>query len=190
MVVRVRELKSNIREKLKVLRLALLPEERRVKSDAILGFLGPLLEHSTTVMVYVSKEPEVDTFPLIRHLLEEKRRVVVPIIQREDRSLRLSYITSLDALCPSTFNVPEPIGHEIPADPKSIGVAIIPIIGFDREGNRIGYGAGYYDRFLQNNRQVMKIGVAFACLEIEAVPHEPLDIRMDYIVTEHGVCCC
>lgn len=138
-------------------------------------------------MVYVSKDPEVDTLPLLRHLLGEKKRVVVPIIQREDRSLRLSYLTSLSTLRPSTFNVPEPIGNEIPAEAERIEVAVIPLVGFDRKGNRIGYGAGYYDRFLQKNRQMMKIGVAFACQEVPIVPAEPFDIRMDVIITEEGV---
>ena len=186
----MKEAKSNIREHLKAVRMALSPMERRVKSDAILDFLVPMLEHSQTVMVYASKEPEVDTFPLIRHLLGKEKRVVVPIIQREDRSLRLSYITTPDVLRPSTFNVPEPIGHEISADPGCIDVAIIPLIGFDRKGNRVGYGAGYYDRFLESNHQMIKIGVAFACQEIDAVPQETLDIRMDYIVTENGVYRC
>jgi 5-formyltetrahydrofolate cyclo-ligase len=138
-------------------------------------------------MVYVSKDPEVDTFPLIRQLLEEKKRVVVPIIQQKDRSLRLSYLTSLTTLQPSTFNVPEPIGNEIPADAERIEVAVIPLVGFDRKGNRIGYGAGYYDRFLQKNRQMVKIGVAFACQKVPSVPTGPFDIRMDVIITEKGV---
>jgi 5-formyltetrahydrofolate cyclo-ligase len=74
--------------------------------------------------------------------------VIVPIIERETRTLRLSYLTNPDVLITSTFNVPEPIGNEIPVSADTVEVAIIPLIAFDLHGNRLGYGAGYYDRFL------------------------------------------
>ena len=113
--------------------------------------------------------------------------MVVPIIQKEDVSLRLSYLREMGALVPSTFGVPEPIGNEIPAKPQDVEVIILPMLGFDRAGGRIGYGAGYYDRFLEKNPDLTKIGVAFGCQEMETLPVDENDIKMDLIVTEDGI---
>ena len=146
-----------------------------------------IIKPGETVMVFTSKEKEVNTKPLILALFEKKNPVVVPIIVKEDVSLRLSYLQDFSALVPSTFGVPEPIGSEIPADAKDIDTIILPMLGFDRAGGRIGYGAGYYDRFLSKNPNLQKIGIAFACQEFDGLPVDENDIRMDYIITEDGI---
>jgi 5-formyltetrahydrofolate cyclo-ligase len=61
------------------------------------------------------------------------------------------------------------------------------MLGFDRTGGRIGYGAGYYDRFLSKNPGLRKIGIAFACQEIEKLPVDETDMPMDFIITEDGI---
>lgn len=182
--------KTVLREQKKAIRADIPAGQRREMSEKITGFLLDMLLDYDTVLVYVSKEPEVNTFSLISHLLERGTRVVVPIIQREDHSLRFSFLNDVSCLKVSTFNVPEPIGNEIPADPKEIQVAVIPLIGFDKHGNRLGYGAGYYDRFLEKYPWLMKIGIGFACQETDAVPTNRFDITMDYIVTEEGIISC
>ena len=93
-------------------------------------------------------------------------------------SLRLSYLRDLSVLVPSTFGVPEPIGSEIPVDHGDVDTIILPMLGFDREGRRIGYGAGYYDRFLEKNRDLRKIGIAFACQEMEKLPVDENDLSV------------
>jgi 5-formyltetrahydrofolate cyclo-ligase len=182
--------KQHLRNRLKQTRADLTPEERTEKSNAIVENLLGLLEEFDTVMVYASKEPEVKTEGLIDALLARKTKVVVPIIQRETRTLRLSYIENQEVLHPSTFNVPEPIGHEITAEAKDIGAAVIPLIGFDESGHRLGYGAGYYDRFLSTHDNILRIGTGFACQRVDRVPSEPHDITMHYIVTEDGIIRC
>ena len=87
-------------------------------------------------------------------------------------------------LVPSTFGVPEPLGNEITADPADIEVALIPLLGFDSRGNRIGYGAGYYDRFLSQHTHFPTIGVAFTVQKCDTIPHEPTDQTLDAVVTE------
>jgi len=182
-----REQKSRTREILRRKKDAMTPEERLEKSRRICGHLMDLIGNNETVMAYTSKEKEVNTEPLIRALFRQKNPVIVPIIVKEDVSLRLSYIKDFSVLVPSTFGVPEPIGSEIPANPGDIDTIILPMLGFDRSGGRIGYGAGYYDRFLAGNRDLRKIGIAFACQETENLPLDENDVRMDVIVTEDGV---
>jgi len=181
------EEKTRVRAVLRARKEAMRPEERLEKSGLIARHLMLLIASGETVMVFTSKEKEVNTKPLIEALFAEKNPVVVPIIQKEDVTLRLSYLRDFSALVPSTFGVPEPIGSEIPADPENIDVIILPMLGFDRAGGRIGYGAGYYDRFLSKNPGLFKIGVAFGCQEMDHLPTDENDVRMDLIVTEDGI---
>ena len=182
------EEKSAIRAILRRRKEAMVPEDRLEKSRMICRHLMKLIPgKNETVLVYTSKEMEVNTVPLINALFRQKNPVVVPIIVKEDISLRLSYLRDLAALVPSTFGVPEPIGSEIPAEAGDIDTIILPMLGFDRTGGRIGYGAGYYDRFLSKNPGLRKIGIAFACQEMERLPVDENDIRMDVILTEDGI---
>ena len=181
------EEKAKVRDILRKRKDAMAPEERATKSGLIARHLMLLIAEGETVMVFTSKEKEVNTKPLILALFTQKNPVVVPIIQKEDVSLRLSYLSNFSALVPSTFGVPEPIGSEIPAKAQDVDVIILPMLGFDRAGGRIGYGAGYYDRFLEKNPGLVKIGVAFGCQEMEALPVDENDIKMDLIVTEDGI---
>jgi 5-formyltetrahydrofolate cyclo-ligase len=142
------------------------------------------------VMVYVSKPFEVDTYRFIEMLLSRKKRVIVPIIERETKTLRLSYLDRTSDLRESTFQVPEPVGSEQPVHPHDVKAVIVPVLAFDRRGHRLGYGAGYYDRFLSANPHLVKIGLAFSCLEVDEVPAEIKDIGMDMIVTDVEIIRC
>jgi 5-formyltetrahydrofolate cyclo-ligase len=183
----MREQKESVRKILRQKKEAMLPEERLSKSQRICRHLMNVISDGETVMVFTSKEKEVNTRPLIMALFGQGNPVVVPIIVKEDYSLRLSYLRDFSALVPSTFGVPEPIGSEIPAAADDIDTIILPMLGFDRKGGRIGYGAGYYDRFLSKTPGLRKIGIAFACQEVDNLPVDENDIRMDAIITEDGM---
>jgi 5-formyltetrahydrofolate cyclo-ligase len=183
----LREQKENVRKILRQKKEALLPEDRLEKSQRICRHLMEIIRDGETVMVFTSKEKEVNTRPLIMALFGRGNPVVVPIIVKEDVSLRLSYLRDFSALVPSTFGVPEPIGSEIPALAEDIDTIILPMLGFDRAGGRIGYGAGYYDRFLSKNPGLRKVGIAFACQEVGSIPVDENDIRMDAVLTEDGI---
>jgi 5-formyltetrahydrofolate cyclo-ligase len=182
--------KARIREAAKTAR-AMIPTENRERwSACIEEHLLPLLSPYTTILIYASKPPEVDTGHLIETLISAGKKVVVPIIEKESRGLRLSYLQNPACLVRSTFQVPEPIGNEIPASPKAVEVAIIPLIAFDAEGSRLGYGAGYYDRFLKRHHHILKIGVAYSLQQQTILPQDVDDVRMDIIVTEKKVYRC
>ena len=182
--------KTALRLQAKEARSLLSPTQIDTLSRIIGRRLLDLVNGFETIMVYVSKIPEVETEGLITDLNRRGVRVVVPIIERETTSLRLSYLPDPSVLVPSTFNVPEPLGHELPARPEVVQVVIIPMLAFDAEGNRLGYGAGYYDRFLCRYPHPIKIGIAFSCQQAESIPADGNDVKMDYIVTEKGVIQC
>ncbi|MDK2891206.1 MAG: 5-formyltetrahydrofolate cyclo-ligase [Methanoculleus sp.] len=179
--------KATLREQAKEARSLLSPAEIATYSASIEEKLLGLLNGFATVMVYVAKAPEAGTRGLIAALDRRGVRVVVPIIERETCSLRLSYLPDPAVLVPSTFDVPEPIGHELPARPEDVEVVVIPMLAFDAEGNRLGYGAGYYDRFLCRYPHPKKIGIAFSCQQAQSIPADENDVKMDCIVTEKGI---
>jgi 5-formyltetrahydrofolate cyclo-ligase len=183
----MREQKNSIRKILRERKDAMAPEDRLAKSRAICRHLMPLIRDHETVMAYTSKEKEVNTQPIITRLLERGNPLIVPIIVKEDVSLRLSYLRDPAVLVPSTFGVPEPIGSEIPAQGGEVETILLPMLGFDRTGGRIGYGAGYYDRFLERFPDLRRIGLAFSCQEISSLPLDDTDVRMDHIITEEGI---
>lgn len=186
----LRTQKNVLRDHARHVRCTLSPADIEEKSVRICTTLENVLEGIDPVMVYVSKPLEVNTLHLIEYLIAGRGRVIVPVIERETVSLRLSWLENPSVLVESTFHVHEPIGHEIPASPDDVRAAIIPVLGFDRKGNRLGYGAGYYDRFLAQYPHILRIGLAFACQETPVIPCEANDIKMDLILTENGMYQC
>jgi 5-formyltetrahydrofolate cyclo-ligase len=182
--------KKVLRDHARHVRCTLSLAEIEEKSACICKVLENFLDGIDPVMVYVSKPLEVNTRHLIEYLIAGRGRVIVPVIERETVSLRLSWLDNPSVLVESTFHVHEPTGNEIPARPDDVKVAIIPVLGFDRKGNRLGYGAGYYDRFLASYPYIIRIGLAFACQETPVMPCEDNDIQMDLILTENGIYHC
>ncbi|PWR73822.1 5-formyltetrahydrofolate cyclo-ligase [Methanospirillum lacunae] len=179
--------KEVLRNILRERRWALSEQERQEKSLKICELLRDVVTPGEEILVYCAKDPEVETSSFISYLLEHEIPVIVPIIQKEDVSLRLSYLQDPSCLVSSTFHVPEPIGSEIPADPAVVTTAIIPMLGFDRSGARLGYGAGYYDRFLSTNRHIRTVGLAYSCQEEAGLPTNANDISMTIVVTEDEI---
>jgi 5-formyltetrahydrofolate cyclo-ligase len=186
----IRTKKKVLRDHARHVRCTLSPSGIEEKSAFICSVLQNVLDGIDPVMVYVSKPLEVNTRHIIEYLIESRGRVIVPVIEKETVSLRLSWLDDPSVLVESTFHVHEPIGNEIPARPEEVRAAIIPVLGFDRQGNRLGYGAGYYDRFLARYPHILRIGLAFACQETPVIPCEDNDIKMDLILTENGMYHC
>jgi 5-formyltetrahydrofolate cyclo-ligase len=182
--------KQEIRQRARHVRSSLTCEEVASFSRIICESARRKLDNDDPVMVYASKPPEVVTTPLIIDLLGSGKRVVLPIIEKETRSLRLSYLEDPACLVPSTFSVPEPIGNEIPAEGKDLKVVVLPLLAFDRKGHRLGYGAGDYDRFLSRFPDAVRIGMAFSCQEAPRIPAEECDMAMDMVITERETIRC
>jgi len=179
--------KSELRTILKERRENLSLEERRRAGYLITQSVSNLLKPYNDILVYCAKSPEVETEVLINILLENGKNVIVPIIEKETHTLRFSSITSMEDLVVGTFNVPEPLENERPVSPSQIQICIVPMVGFDKSGNRLGYGAGYYDRFFCAHPKIVRIGLAYSCQEVNAIPADDFDVKMNYIVTEKEI---
>jgi 5-formyltetrahydrofolate cyclo-ligase len=170
---------------------ALEKVKRREKSRFILERLCgmSLVQSASVFFVYVSFSSEVETHGLIRKLLDEGKRVCVPCVDRESKQMRASLITSMaHDLAPGCFGILEPApGCLHPVEVETIDIVIVPGAAFTADGFRIGYGGGYYDRFLKNCPAV-SIGIAFDMQVVGSIPFDVrLDVPLEYVVTESRI---
>ena len=141
-----------------------------------------LLEPYGVVGCYVDLPDEVMTTKLIRSLLEQGKVVMIPQTHKEHLSFHP--ISSLDETVKGVFGVREPVSDE--GDISAIEAFIVPLLCFDEEGYRLGYGKGYYDRVLKDHKAV-KIGIAYDMQKCAHVPHEEHDIPLDVIISENEI---
>ena len=185
------EEKTEIRRRVLAQRSAMTKAEAKQKGEAILGRLmsTDLYRQARCLSCYVSVKNEADTLGLIRVALDGERRVGVPLVGGGGK-MALVEIRSLSDLHPAPFDLLEPRGPgltEIP--PEAFDLVIVPGLAFDRQGNRTGFGGGYYDRFLAR-ATAPKVALAYDFQVIDGVPADPHDVRMDYLVTEAEICVC
>ena len=140
------------------------------------------MKNANTVCTFLSAFKEPDTIPIVKKLLSESRRVAVPISNTDTLTLTLSYIEGCEDLKKGPYGIYEPsVIREAEAD--DIDVALVPGLAFGRDGSRMGFGKGYYDRLLANGKFI-KIGLCYDFQLLDAVPSEAHDVPMDYIITE------
>ncbi|MFA6283178.1 MAG: 5-formyltetrahydrofolate cyclo-ligase [Desulfurivibrionaceae bacterium] len=163
-------------------------EERHQKSRIITGHLLALPEFAgaRNVFAYVSFRSEVETLDLITQCLSRGVNVSVPLtVVQEHRLLPYAITEPNRDLAPGYCGILEPLTTLPLLDPASIEVVVVPGSVFDAKGGRLGYGGGYYDRFLQGEApQALRIGLAFDLQVVEAVPLENHDQPLDYLITE------
>lgn len=150
--------------------------------------LPDFFRHDVVHTYVSSKENEADTHELIRVLLKQKKRVIVPIADPATKTMLHSELRSLSELKPGAYGILEPTMQRLV--PASLpGVIVVPAVAVDRSGNRLGYGAGFYDRFLQE-RNCPTVTIVYDFQVVERVPTEKTDIPVSYIVTEQEIIRC
>lgn len=142
----------------------------------------PLFQSAHTVLLYYSLPDEVQTHTFVEKWSKTKT-IILPVVKGDELELRT--YTEKAHLIPGKFHIEEPTGEAITAS-HAIELAFIPGVSFDRDGNRLGRGKGYYDRLLQK-RLLYRIGVCFHFqLHETPLPADSLDIPMDEVWTENG----
>lgn len=188
--------KKELRRTIILERLKLTEVEIQHKSLAITERFMNLecYRKSQVIMYFVPFRNEVDTRYMIEGGLSQKKKVLVPFTVKEDRTLIPSQLLNPEEdLAPGTYGIMEPLPEKIrPVDPGYIDTVIVPGVAFDLNGNRLGYGGGYYDRFFEFLKaDISLVAVAFELQVVEKVPTEKWDRRVDYLVTEdRSVCFC
>jgi len=179
-------LKDKLRKQALNKRFNLTAEQRRAASTEIEARLFGLPEFraASTVMFYASFQSEVETHHMIRRALAEGKRVVLPRVKGKE--LELLEIENFDRdVAPGAWGILEPEGGK-PAQLREIGLIVLPGAAFDEQGNRIGYGAGYYDKLLPLFKG-STAALAFELQLVSAVPAASHDIPVQKIITEKRV---
>ena len=166
--------------------------ERHEKSNAAMqNFWSlPEMKHWSTLFIYVNFRSELETLELINRCLGQGIRVAVPLVEAATYSMIPFLIQDPEKdLVPGYYDIPEPDPEKcLRVTGREIDAAVIPGSVFDINGGRLGYGGGYYDRFLVNDApQAKRIGLAFEMQIVENVPVEPHDQPLDILVTEKRI---
>lgn len=142
------------------------------------------VESGTVTAGYVPIRDELDPNPLLDALASAGATCCLPVILGRGQPLRFRLWRPGDALVSGPFGVPAPAEAAAEVAPTLV---LVPMLGFDRKGHRLGYGAGFYDRTLDRLRRhgrVLAIGLAYAGQELPLIPADPHDQPLDWIVTE------
>lgn len=152
-----------------------------------------IYKQANTIMAYIDFRNEVKTEQIIKTAIADGKRVVIPISVVETRQLILSELINYDIeLEQGAYGILEPKPEYIrETDPKIIDVVLIPGVAFDERGFRVGYGAGYYDRFLERVRpDAKKVALAFEMQMVEHAFEDDHDVPVDTIITEKRTITC
>lgn len=134
---------------------------------------------SKTLLIYISINSEVDTIKIINYFLNTKNIAVPKII---DNNMYFCYVTNLNELTSGKYNIPEPTNENIVTDFDN-AICIVPGICYDKKNYRVGYGKGYYDRFLSKNK-IKTIGLCYKECMIEKIDNDKYDYKIDEVITE------
>ncbi|ABB13654.1 5-formyltetrahydrofolate cyclo-ligase [Carboxydothermus hydrogenoformans] len=186
--------KKVLRKEILNKRAAQTPAEIAAKSSRILTLLKAFApyQQARTVMVYLDFRGEVKTREIIRDLWAYGKKVVIPVTVLSEKKLLPVYLRDFGDLVEGTYGILEPKEEaRTIAEPEVIDLVLVPGVAFDLKGNRLGYGAGFYDRFLPNLQPaVKKVALAFELQIVPKIPTGPHDIPMDYIITEERIINC
>lgn len=183
----------------KELRRLIISRRDQLKDEEILAkshqiaerlFRLPAYREAETVMFFISFDSEVVTKPMVENALAEGKTVLAPRARTRTKELIPSRILDWEEdLAPGAYGIPEPKEERLcPHYPGDIDLLIVPGVAFDRKGNRLGYGGGYYDRFFPLLRSdVPLVALAFAVQIVPSVPVEDWDRPVDFVITEKEV---
>jgi 5-formyltetrahydrofolate cyclo-ligase len=183
----LRRAKQSLRGRVLAARDDLVPQVRIAGALAIRDRLKalPSFGQARCVLVTLPFRSEWDTRPLADEVLREGRRVAVPRVDREARTLHLHAIEDIDRdIVPGYLGVPEPRPTLPTVDPGDVDWVLVPGVAFDAQGRRLGYGGGFFDRLLPLvPAEAPKIAGAFDVQIVDEVPVGPFDHRIDAIAT-------
>jgi 5-formyltetrahydrofolate cyclo-ligase len=183
------ESKSQLRKRILNVRNNMSEEDVKKNSNAIMDKITSLdiYKQSKVVFIYMDFKNEVMTSNLIKRMLSERKRVVIPYTDNINSVLIPSEITKESDLKQNSFGYFEPKSI-LPVNIEEIDLVIVPGVVFDKNLNRIGFGKGYYDKILNRLKpSAKKVALAHDFQVLEDIPAEEHDVKMDMIITEKNI---
>ena len=178
--------KNQLRREMLAARRAIAPADAQAAAQSVAMRILPLIpEAATMVAGYRAVQGELDPMLALSRVIWRGTPTCLPVTVSGDRPLVFKAWQPGDALVRGKFSVEEPLAHAPLAEPD---VLLVPLVAFDRNGHRLGYGAGYYDRTIaalrKNGKPLKIIGIGYHMQCVEFIPVFPHDERLDAIVTD------
>lgn len=175
--------KSDIRRKMKILRMMLSDDEKAIAADEVFARLEKTAAFmmADNILMYHSLPDELSTLKFLKKW-HDKKHFFLPRVNGVNLEILPYDELNLES---GAFNIEEPTGNDL-ADVADIELIVIPAVAFDRSGNRLGRGKGYYDRLLNSSR-ALKVGVGYDFQLLDEIPCEPHDVPMNMVITQNYV---
>ena len=172
-------LRSKIREK----KRGMTEDQIVAASQRLKGLFcaHPLYQNAKTIYGYLPYNQEVRTVPMVEKAWKDGKKVAVPKVY--DDEMKFIYITDMSQIAEGYMGIPEPIADEpVAEDPTAL--VLMPGLAFDPQGHRIGYGGGYYDKFLSNEPDHPTVALCYGFQMMEHLETEEFDIPVDLVIAE------
>jgi len=177
--------KSQIRNKTLKIRKKLFDKDLKIDSDKFISFLKKNRLNLKNFGGYYPSNYEIDDLAILDLLEKKNFKVSLPIIKKDNQMNFCSWSRG-DPLRVNKYGIPEPVSSKI----FYPDILLVPLVAYDNNLNRLGYGGGYYDRYiekLEKFKKVIKIGLAFSFQKISSIPINQYDKRLDFIITEKEI---
>lgn len=187
----IRKQKDEIRAEYSQKRMSMDAAEKRRRDEAICRAAVSLVSfrYAEFVLLYAATSDEIDITPIAAEALARGKKIAFPRCDKETHTMKYHIVSSLDELKPDAYNISEPPADNPIYDPTSdmgSAVCFVPGLVYDKEGYRLGYGKGFYDRYL-SGFSGCTIGVVYSDYILPAVPRGRYDVSADILLTEKGV---
>jgi len=186
----IRVHKKELRDKYKSIRREMTVNVKQDRDNQIFSKLIEMdaYKKNDLILTYVSTDIEVDTIKFIEYALKDNKTVAVPRCVDGTRDMDFYIIKSLDDLESGSFSVLEPIIDKCQKlEEFDDAFCIVPALVYDSYGYRLGYGKGYYDRFLSAHKNMFRVGIVYCCCMVTKLIHGYFDVAVNTIVTEKYV---
>ena len=178
-------IKSKIRSKILKLRKDNSNKNLKINLDKFLSFLKTKKNNFKNLGGYYPSNYEIDDLEILDLLERKNFKISLPVI-RKNNQMDFFKWSNNDPLKINKFGIPEPISSKIIYP----DILLVPLVGYDNNLNRLGYGGGFYDRYIEKiekKKKVMKIGLAFSYQKINTIPLDKFDKKLDFLITEKEI---
>ena len=177
--------KSKIRKKIQKKKISFFSKELKINFNKILTILNKLKIKNKIIGGYYPYNYEVDSLEILKKLEKKNYKISIPKILKNNQ-MNFYEWSFKDPLTINTFGIPEPTSEKMVYP----DILLIPLLAFDNDLHRLGYGGGYYDRYLArvlNNKKITTIGLSYSFQKIKKLPINKYDIKLDYVITEKDI---
>jgi len=177
--------KSKIRSKILKFRKKKFNKNLKINLDKFISFLKNNIPNTKKIGGYYPSNYEIDDLEILEVLKKQNFKISLPVVKKDNQMNFYSWSKN-DPLKINKFGIPEPVLSKI----FYPDILLVPLVGYDNNLNRLGYGGGFYDRYIEKIdkiKKVSKIGLAFSYQKIKSVPINQYDKKLDFVVTEKEI---